>query len=1033
MKKFKQFATRTLLMTVMLLGAQGALAQSKTVKGKVTDGSQEPLIGVSVTIKGTNNTGVITDVNGEFSLKLENPNAVLHVSFVGYGAADVPSDTKKIVLREDSEMLDDVVVIGYGTQRKGDVTSSVASIKPKDFSGGQIGDATDLIKGKVAGLSITTSSGDPLQENSIMLRGIATVSGSVSPLVLIDGIEGSLSDVAPENIASIDVLKDGSAAAIYGTRGANGVIIISTKTGHREESLQATYSSYAAFSNWTKRADFMTASDIREGKISFSDEGAETDWLDEVCNKFGFAQNHSLSLTGGSKQSAYSANISYTDESGIMKKSDNENLRMQLDLSHYAFKDKVKFNINALFREQNYTLNDNAYVYRQAIIRNPNSPVYNDDGTYNENWNKLYYYNPVEIQNEYEGDVRLRNIRLTGNITVEPIKGWKTNLMLSRDQAHGVSESYTSSDHYSLYQTNAAAKLVEVTGSAGDVIYSYESTYNGRASKSQSAGCSDNLEFTSTYNLEKGKHRLEALVGYSYLYEVYDGFGASNGNFPTSAYKYNNLGAGTLISEKDRHASVSSYKNDETLIGFFGRVSYGFDDKYNLLVTFRREGSSKFGENNKWGNFPSVSAGWTLSKEEFMEDIDELNNLKLRAGFGVTGVVPNDSYLAQNLYDYDGYGDVLSKNGSWVKTLQQTQNPNKDLKWETSRELNIGLDFAMFNSRLSGSIDFYSKKTCDLLYYYNVPVPPNLYTQTLANVGKMENKGIEIMVTGTPFKTRDFEWNTTVTMSHNANKLVSLHNDLYETDSFVEVGGLGEPISTSTHCMEEGHRLGDFWGLKSVGVSKNGFTYVEVKDADGNWTVKEFNTNLNVKENRQRLGNGLPQVYMGWNHTFRYKDFDLALQFTGQFGFDILNASRCFYENNSCAYNRLKSADKSYHAVRYNKETGELDKCYNSDGTPYMVKLSKSQSQGFWSDHIEKGDFVKLTNVTLGYTVPLTSAIKEYVTDARFYVACQNVFCITGYSGIDPEVDNYFMSPGIDYQDKYPTVRTFTVGMNLKF
>lgn len=297
----------------------------------------------------------------------------------------------------------------------------------------------------------------------------------------------------------------------------------------------------------------------------------------------------------------------------------------------------------------------------------------------------------------------------------------------------------------------------------------------------------------------------------------------------------------------------------------------------------------------------------------------------------------------------------------------------------------------------------------------------------------MQNRGIEIMINAVPVKNRQFQWNTTLTLSHNANKLVSLHNDLYETNSFVEVGGLGEPISVATHCMEEGHRLGDFWGLKSVGVSKNGFTYVEVKDADGNWTVKEFNTNLNVQENRQRLGNGMPQVYMGWNNTLRYKGFDLTLQFTGQFGFDILNAQRCFYENNSCAYNRLKSADKDYHAVRYNKETGQLDRLYTTDGEPYLVKLSKSQSQGFWSDHIEKGDFVKLTNATLGYEIPLTASIQEYLHSARVYVACQNVFCITGYSGIDPEVSNYYMAPGIDYQDKYPTVRTYTIGVNLKF
>lgn len=1022
--------------------------QGQTVKGVVKDKEGEPVVGASVVEKGTSN-GTITDIDGKFSLKLKSAASMLIVSYVGYESKEVAPTGKelKITLLEDSEMLDDVVVIGYGTQKKADVTSAVASIKAEDFSAGRIGDATDLIKGKVAGLSITTSSGNPLEENSIMLRGISTVTGNVSPLVLIDGVEGSLSDIAPENIASIDVLKDASAAAIYGTRGANGVIIISSKTGKRESPLTTTYSTYYSMSNWTKKSDFMDAQDIRDGKTTFADLGADTDWLDEVCNDHGSVMNHSLSLAGGTEKSAYSANISYSKEEGIMRYSGNDNLRVQLDMTHYALKDMVKFNLNAFVREQDYDVNDNAFVYRQAIIRNPTAPVYNADGSYNEDFNKLYYYNPVEMQNEYNGKARVRSYRLTGNLTIEPIKNWQTNLMISRDNSEGVSSTYTSSKHYSLCQLDnyvlykvvtAAGEVASRQGEAalqdGDVVvYSYNNSHNGSASKSQWTNREDNLELTSRYNFEIGKHRVEALLGYSYLYEVNDGFGASNGNFPTEAYKWNSLGSGSYSDDQERTPGVSSYKNDHTLVGFFGRVSYAFNDRYNLLASFRREGSSRFGENDKWGNFPSVSAGWTINKENFMDDIAVINNLKLRVGFGVTGVEPTENYLAQNLYDYDSYGDVMNTSGSWVKTLYQKQNPNKDLKWETTREINIGLDWAVLENRISGTIDFYNKNTKDMLYSYSVPVPPNLYTETMANVGKMENKGIEVMITGIPVKTKDFTWSTTVTLSHNANKLVSLNNDLYQTNSFVEVGGLGEPISTATHCIEEGHRLGDFWGLKSVGVDKNGFTLVEVKDADGNWTVKPFNTNLNVQENRQRLGNGLPQVYMGWTNTFTYKNFDLSLQFTGQFGYQILNAQRCFYECNSSSYNRLKSANDTYNAVQYNKTTGELEALYDTNGNAITTKLSKTQSQGFWSDHLEDGDFIKLTNVTLGYNVPLKSSIREWVKDIRVYANAQNVFCITGYSGIDPEVSNYYMAPGIDYQDKYPTVRTFTVGLQVKF
>lgn len=662
-----------------------------------------------------------------------------------------------------------------------------------------------------------------------------------------------------------------------------------------------------------------------------------------------------------------------------------------------------------LYGRQVYTNNNNSYVYRQAIIRNPSSPIYNEDGSYNENFDKLYYYNPVAIQDEMIGDTRVNWARLTGNITLEPIKGWQTNLMMSLRENISRSETYYTSDYY--------------TYAVQDV--------NGYASKSEGNTRSDNLELTSRYDFSIGKHRMEALVGYSYLYTVNDGFSAGNGDFPTEAYLYNNLGQGAfLTNEESPHASMSSYKDDETLIGFFGRVSYGYDDRYNLLVSVRREGSSKFGENHKWGTFPSASAGWTISNEKFMRGTRHwLDNLKLRFGFGITGVIPSASYKSLYIYDYDSYGDVLSEDGEWIKTLQITQNYNGDLKWETTREFNLGLDWSVLNGRLGGSVDLYDKKTSDLLYEYAVPVPPNLYGSTLANVGKIRNRGIEVMVNAIPVRTKDFEWSTTLTVSHNSNKLLSLSNDLYETDNFAETGGVGEPISVATHCIEVGHSLGDFWGLKSVGVDEDGFVLVEVKDDDGNWTIKPFNTNLNVEENRQRLGNGMPKVYAGWNNTFRYKGFDLSLQFTGQFGFQILNAQRAFYENNSIAYNRLKSAADYYPAV-------------NTDGTPVideatggqkMVRLSSSMSQGIWSDYIENGDFVKLSSATLGYTFPLKGNFRKYVNNLRVYVSGQNLFCITGYSGQDPEVDNSYLSPGIDYQDKYPTTRSFTVGVNVNF
>ncbi len=982
----------------------------KTVKGVVFDTTGESIIGASVMEKGTTN-GCITDFDGNFTIKCA-PNATLVVSYIGCKTKEVAVASAKgpqlvITLEEDNALLDELVVIGYGTQRKGDVTSAIASIKAEDFTKGKIGDAAELVKGKIAGLSVVNSDGDPTATSSIMLRGITTINGSVTPLILVDGIEGSLTSVAPENIASIDVLKDASGAAIYGTRGANGVIIITTKTGKRESRANASYSTYLSFTNWFKKSDFMDTGDVINGLTSYSYEGYDTDWLAAVTRKAGYKQNHSISIDGGSANSTYAANITYSDEEGIMRKSDNRNLTMQMDFTQYAMHDILKFNFNALVNRQSYTLNNNEYVYRQAIIRNPSAPVYNTDGSYYENLNLLYYYNPVAIQNEYIGDARNLSYRMTGNITIEPIKEWKTNVMMSMKENSYVSEYYLTSDYYS--------NLTQGDDYAG---------------KSQSSSRSDNLEITSQYSFNIDKHRVVALAGYSYLYTVNDGFGAGNGNFPTTAYLYNNLGTGTYLTDEDYHASVSSYKNDEKLIGFFGRVSYSYADKYNALVSLRREGSSKFGDNNKWATFPSVSLGWTITNEKFMKQQKTLDNLRLRVGYGVTGITPTSSYLSQYIYNYDSYGDVLGKDGNWTQTLAVSQNVNKNLKWETTREWNFGLDWSVLKGRLSGTIDYYIKTTSDLLYEYSVPVPPNLYSYTLANVGKMRNCGIEVMVTAIPVQTKDFEWSTTVTLSHNSNKLLSLSNDLYETDNFIELyGGLGEPISTPTHCMEVGYSLGDFWGLKSVGVSKDGVVLVEVSDGNGGWTVKEFNTNLNVQENRQRLGNGLPQLYLGWGHQFTYKDFDLSLQFTGQFGYKILNAQRCFYENNSVAFNRLKSAAKYYGAV---DTSGNA--VLGDDGSQLMVRLSSSMGQGFWSDHLENGDFLKLSNFTFGYNVPLKGkAIEKYLNAARVYVSGSNLFCITGYSGIDPEVSNYFLTPGMDYQDKYPTTRSFTFGLNVSF
>ena len=999
-------ATESTSPTVAEITQQGVV-----VKGVVTDAKGEPIIGATVVEKGTQNA-TVTDIDGNYSLNVSNRNATLVVSYIGFLSQEVKAGNN-VTLEEDNALLNEVVVIGYGTQRKGDITSAVASVKAEDFNAGKIGDAAELVKGKIAGLTVVNASGDPKAGSSIRLRGITTLVGSLTPLILVDGIEGDLNTVAPENIASIDVLKDASAAAIYGTRGANGVILITTKSGKRDTPVQVSYNGYASFSKWSKKLEFMDTHDVIYGKTAQEYLGYDTDWLAGVTRKAGFKHNHDLNISGGTKNATYSANISYAKEEGLIRETSNENFKMQMDYTQYIWNDIVKFNFNALVTRQKYT-NDNlngyshTNPYRQALIHNPSEPVYNEDGSYYENFNKLQYYNPVALINEAFGDTRIRFSQLVGNVTVEPIKGWKTNLMISWGETAATSEDWTSPLHQSLVREG----------------------WNGAANKSEGNSVSKNLELTSRYDAQWGEHRFNGIVGYSYLFNENDGFNAGNQDFSTTAFKWNNLGNGTFINDKDHHAWMGSYKNDSKLVGFFGRISYGYADKYNALVSIRHEGSSKFGANHKWATFPSVSLGWNIMNESFMEGTRSwLDILRLRVGYGVTGITPGDNYLAQNIYKFADYGDVLSMDGKWIKTLEVAQNPNPDLKWEVSKEWNFGLDYGFLNNRIHGTLDVYVKTTNDLLFWYNVPMPPNLYSSTLVNVGDMRNTGIELMIEAIPVQTKDFEWTTTLTASHNKNKLLKLSNDLYETDNFLEVGGISDPISTETHCMEVGKPLGDFWGLKFVGYDKDGFALVEASDGNGGWTVKQFNANLNNLENRQRLGSGTPKVILGWGNTFRYKDFDLSMQFTSQLGYKILNASRCFYENNSIAYNRLKTA-------------ADLHPAINPDGTPYidpetgkqkMVTLSQSMGQGFWSDHLENGDFLKLSNITLGYTFTPKGALSNFIKKARIYANATNLFCITGYTGIDPEVDNYFMAPGIDDRDKYPVTRNYTVGLSLNF
>ena len=1020
---FKSICSALAAGLMLLVGTQAFAQRTIDVTGTVTDAKGEPIIGVGVLVAGTR-SGDITNEQGKYHLTGVSANATITFSAIGYLQADEPVQGRTVInqtLQEDFLSLEDAVVIGYGTQKKGDITSAVANVKSEDFLAGNIGDAAQLVKGKVAGLNVTKGNGDPNSTSTIMLRGVNSLMGGYTPLVLVDGIEGSLSTVAPEAIEEITVLKDASAAAIYGTRGAAGVILITTKAGKVGERFNISYNGYASVSNFSKRVKFMDADFMHMledlgtdssgqtylAKYSpFADLGYNTDWLSEVSHP-GFTHNHNINLEGGTKHMAYAANVTYKDNQGVIKGSYSQDLRAQIDLTQYLFNDILKINVNMLKTLSKSDNQDSWTMYHQAVIRNPTAPIYVDNDPtqdYYEQTAPLYYYNPIPYNKEHTGDYRIETTRLTGNITVEPIAGWKTNLQLSTRRNNSVNEYYNTAK----YQGNRWGGI------------------NGSAGKSQGDFTQNLLEVTTQYDRQLGKHHISGMLGYSWMRSTSSGFGASNSEFPTDAYLYNALEAGRLAELVESgegenktytlktYGGVSSSKEEATLIGFFGRFTYNYDNRFNVLATLRYEGCSKFAANNKWGLFPAISAGWTMSNEDWLKDVEWVDNLKIRAGYGKTGVIPSASYMSLLLYDYDtSYGNYITPDGVWRPSLTPTQNENKNLKWETSHEVNVGVDFGFFDGRLYGSLDVYHKRTVDLLWDYSVPVPPNLYNSTTANVGTMSNTGVELMVGGTPVRTRNFEWNTTLTVSHNKNRLESLSNDLYQTEDYLDGAWTEEPTSMVLQRTYVGGALGDFYMLKSTGLSTS-------RSSKGMWMIEDPETGESTmfvdgmrsydSRYRQYLGSGVPAVNFGWSNTFRYKGFDLTLAFSSALGFKIFNCQRMFYENLNIGLNRYQSAVEPV----------------------YGGVLSASQQPVAVSYYLENGDYLKLDNLNFGYTFK-TDHVK-YLDRARIFFSGENVFCITGYKGIDPEMssgDRFGF--GVDYRNKYPTIRTFTLGVNLTF
>lgn len=977
------------LLLTLLSFSLTALAQQK-VTGKVKDSSGEPVIGASVVVKGNNTMGTITDFDGNFMLDVPT-KSVLVISYIGYVTQEVPTAGKKsleIILKEDTKALDEVVVIGYGTQRKGDVTSSVASVKADNFVKGAVKDVGQLIQGKVAGLAITNPNGDPTGSTQIRLRGTNTIGGAnTAPLVLIDGIPGELGTVAPEDVESVDVLKDGSAAAIYGTRGTNGVILITTRQAKGVDINQVEYNGYVSTSLIAKKLDMLDADEFRT-LYPDQDHGADTDWIDEI-SRTPISHVHNLSLMGGNSKTNYIANLNYASREGIMKKSDFESFQGRIEVTHRMFDDKLKLKFG-LFGKKNQMESTTSggsfrgWVYGQATRRNPTDPVRNEDGTWNENVSKFEYENPLALLYEAEGNVKKTQLRYNGNIVYNPIKDLTLSAVFSyiRDNMNrGYGETL---NHISALRDGLA----------------------GWSSVGAYTKMEKLMELTAQYNKEIGAHKFSVLGGYSYNETDFEELWIDNYGFQDDYFGgWHNIGIGSAL--KDGKANIGSKKTPTNLIGFFGRATYSFKNRYLLMGALRYEGASQlWGTDNAWGLFPSVSVGWRITEEAFMKNQKIFDDLKLRVGYGVTGSQPKDPFLGVAMLKYGSYAFV---NGNWIQTIVPASNPNPDLKWEEKKETNIGLDFVSWGGRLSGSIDYYNRDIDGLIYEYGVPTPPNLYNKTMANGGTMRNRGMEVLVTVIPVQNKDFEWSTTGTFSLNSNKLISLSGSIFKSDyDYFNTGTVEYSGQVAdSHRVQVGESIGNFYGFKVVDV-----------DSEGRWIYEDRNGELvnykdftHAPEDKHVIGNGLPKWYAGWNNTLRYKNFDLNVTMRGAFGFQIINGGRMNYENvkNSRFENRLKSVND----LVFGKHT-----------------LSSEVEPEFNSYYVEDGDYWKIDNITLGYSF---GQVGKYIKSLRIYGSVLNALTITGYKGIDPEVSTDGLTPGYDTRDRYPSVRSFTFGVNVKF
>ena len=992
--KTRQNSKFRLVLWVMLLFATlTASAQQVKVTGTVTDPGGEPLVGVSVKAGAT---GAITDIDGKYSVDVAS-SGTISFSYVGFETIMEKVNGRKtinVTLKEKNDVLNEVVVIGYGTMDKKELTSAISHVGEKDFLTISSLDPSMMIQGKVAGVSITnTGAGDPNNQASIQIRGVSSRSAGLGPLVVIDGVPGgNLTNINPNDIASFDILKDGAASAIYGTRGSNGVIVVTTKKGTKDGNMHTSYSGMASWDVIKNELKMMNADEYRDVRLGWGDTGVDLggnyDWLDGV-SRTGFTTQHTLSMSGGNAQSNYRVSVDYRNAHGIDLRSKREEYGARASMMHTTKGGLFTLTANVapriIYRDQ-----ADWSVFKDAIEANPTTPLMDPENParYYNFQGQVVGSNPVERQKleKDHGDTKLLDWDGTVKLNLLPL------LLKDGKGNHNLSTQVMFADHQ--YDNNNSWFRPSTS------TICINNGHDGEASRSYSKERQYVLEWLTNYTGTFGKHNVKGMAGYSYQYSQYEGLSNENKDFPNDGLTYNNMGTGEYAKEEGK-VLMGSYKNDCKLIAFFGRVSYDFDGKYMFTASLRHEGSSKFGVDNKWGNFPAVSAGWRISQESFMKDIKWINDLKLRADYGVTGNQDFGSYNSLNTMTGFGY---YFYNGKYFQVWGPSKNVNPDLKWEKGKNWNIGIDFSLFNNRVYGSFNYFNRKQQDLLGNYKVSVPPYLFDETFVNVGTMKNTGFEFDINVKAVTTKDFSYDFNVVGATMSNKFVDFSNSQYVGQDYYDVAGTSDPYPYYyLQRIQKGKSIGNFYMWKYAGHTTDGEWLVYDKDGD------IIRASQASDADRQKVGNGMPKFTMSTSHNFRYRNFDLSLFFRGAFGYDIFNIHDFYYGTRNFTGNRSHKA--------YGKN-------FQISGTANPVVCDY---------FLEKGDYLKLDMVTLGYTFNPKSC--RFLDRVRLYGTMKNVFTLTKFSGVDPSTYQVNgLTPGAQGSRTYfPSTRQFIVGLQVDF